>query len=110
MSSRPSQRPLPLNSKRLTATLLRQLAVGLELPTAGSLDELRQVIDGRLTELGRDPLNTQVLLQERESGVWVCLQDAGGVFLETEPVSEREVAVKVDWQSLTTPWNRRTRR
>ena len=43
-------RPLPLNSKRLTAALLRQLAGGLELPVTASPDELRQLIEGKLEE------------------------------------------------------------
>ena len=73
------RRPVPLNSKRLTAPVLKQLVKGLEVPTAGSAEEIRQLIEGELGEK-----NTQVLVQEDEHGVRVCLQDADGVFLEVE--------------------------
>ena len=36
---------LPLNSKRLTAAHLRQIASALDLPTTGAADQLRQVRD-----------------------------------------------------------------
>jgi len=45
------RRPVPLNSKRLTAPVLKQLAKGLEVPTAGFAEEIRQLIEGKL---GRD--------------------------------------------------------
>ena len=51
---------LPLNSRRLTATHLHRLAAELELPTEASADELRQMIDGKLTETGRDVMNVQL--------------------------------------------------
>ena len=44
----PSGKILPLNSRRLTSSHLKQLAESLELPTAGSLDQLRQLIEGKL--------------------------------------------------------------
>ena len=34
---------LPLNSKRLTATNLKRIATGLELPTTSSLDEIQML-------------------------------------------------------------------
>ena len=43
---------LPLNSKRLTAHHLWHLAAELEVPTGASADELRQMIDGKLSEAG----------------------------------------------------------
>ena len=39
----PRGRPLPLNSKKVTIANLQLLARGLELPTAASADELRQL-------------------------------------------------------------------
>ena len=47
-----SERPLPLNSKRLTGVLLKQLARGLEIPSTSSGDELRTLIEGKLGDLG----------------------------------------------------------
>ena len=78
-------RPLPLNSKRLTGAVLRQIARGLGVPGTASADEVRQVVEGKLGELGRDPRNTQVCWVEVEEGLKVTLKDADGVFLEVEP-------------------------
>ena len=72
---------LPFNSKRLKATNLKRIAQALELPTSSSVDEVRTLVDGRLTELGREPRNTQVHVQK--SGV-IELVDAEGVFLQIE--------------------------
>ena len=84
-------RPLPLNSKRLLAAHVRQLARTLELPTTVSANEIRQMIDGKLTEMGREPPNVQVVVQ-RELGetlrAWLYLQDKGGVFMESELAPE----------------------
>ena len=81
-----SGRPLPLNSKRLTGALLKRLARGLEIPSTASGDELRTLIEGRLGDLGRDPRNTQVVLQDAQTGVNISLQDVEGVFLTVEPI------------------------
>ena len=80
---------LPLNSKRLTQDKLRQLARALELPTAASSDDLRQLIAGKLEGQGRQPMNVQVILRETASGPHLSLQDEDGMFLEAEP-PERE--------------------
>ena len=80
-----ARRTLPLNSRRLTAALLRQLAGGLGLPTTASSDDLRTLIEGKLTEAGRDPLHTQVVLREHERGTHMSLQDETGVFHEFDP-------------------------
>ena len=44
------------------------------------------MIDGKLGDMGRDPRNTQALLQEAENGVSVSLQEVDGVFLTVEPL------------------------
>lgn len=59
----PSGKLLPLNSRRLTSVQLRKIAEGLELPTAGSTDEIRQLIEGKLEE-GHDVHNVQVVVKE----------------------------------------------
>ena len=79
-------RPLPLNSKKLTGVLLKQLARGLEIPTSSSGDDLRTLIEGKLGEMGHDPRNTQAVLQEAETGINISLQDAEGVFLTVKPI------------------------
>ena len=81
-------RPMPLNSKKLTGILLRQLARGLQIEnTAGtSVAELRQLVEGQVEDLGHEPRQTQVVLTEVEHGVKVCLRDADGTFLTVEPL------------------------
>ena len=53
----------PLNSKRLVAVHLKQLAETLRLPTTGAPDEIRQMIDGKLQET-REVGNVQVVVAE----------------------------------------------
>ncbi len=77
----PPGRLLPLNSRRLTGRHIRAIAEALQLPTKASIDELRQLIDGKLAETERDSQNVQVL-ESRESGL-LFLLDETGVFLET---------------------------
>ena len=78
-------RTYPLNSRRLTADVIGRIAKELGLPTAGSLEETRQILDGKLVEMGREPRNVQVDLEETEGGVSVYLKDESGVFLEAQP-------------------------
>ncbi len=54
---------LPLNSRRLNAGHLQLLAETLGLPTGMSTEELRQVIDGKLTDMEHDSRNVQVVIQ-----------------------------------------------
>ena len=48
----PEGRTLPLNSRRLDAWHLQQLAVLLELPRNAFMDDTQQMIDRKLTEMG----------------------------------------------------------
>ena len=81
-------RPMPLNSKKLTGILLRQLARGLQIEsTAGtSVAELCQLVEGQVEDLGHEPRHMQVVHTEVEHGVQVCLRDADGTFLTVEPL------------------------
>ena len=86
----PRGRSLPLNSKRLTVAHVQQLARTLALPTTASSDDIRQMTDGKLTEMGREPPIVQVIVQREVEGgrAYLYLQDASGVFLESEPDPE----------------------
>ena len=84
------RRPLPLNSRRLTAQTLRQLAEGLGVPSGASHGDLLSMIKGTLSEEGHDPLQTQVVLRTVEHGVHITLQDETGVFKEIEPPDPEE--------------------
>ena len=78
-------RLLPLNSRRMTGLLLRQLAVELRLPTSGTVEDTRQLIIGKLEEMGKEPMNVQVRLQDTAGGLEISLQDADGIFLKASP-------------------------
>ena len=77
-------KPLPLNSKRLKVLHVKQIAASMTLPTTGSADEVRQMIKGRLADMGKDPRHVQVLIPEAE-GAHLQLQDVDGVFLDVAP-------------------------
>ena len=86
----PRGKLLPLNSRRLTTVQLKKIAEGLELPSLGSADEIRQVIEGKLQER-HDVHNIQVVVQEATSvSVSLALLDEDGVFLTVAPF-QREV-------------------
>ena len=55
-----------------------------------SLDDIRQLVEGKLVEIDRDPRNVQVALCDLPEGVKIQLWDAGGAFLELEPSSPQE--------------------
>ena len=73
----------PLNSKRLSAQVVRWIAVALGLPKA-SLADTRQMVEGSLSE-DREPRNVQVDLVGSESGMIIRLRDADRVFLDIMP-------------------------
>ena len=77
---------LPLNSKRLKTTHLRQIRKALDLPTSVSVDEIRGLIEGKLAESGRQPMNVQVTIGDDSS---LTLSDEDGVFLSVK-APERE--------------------
>ena len=80
-------RIFPLNSRRITAQILKRIVEQLEVAATGSLDEIRAAVDGKLAELGQEPRNVQVLIGEESAS----LADAEGVFLT------------VEWESETVP-------
>ena len=52
---------MPMNSKRLTKTYLSRIAEKLELPAKASAEETRQIIEGKLLEMGKEPHNVQIV-------------------------------------------------
>ena len=76
---------LPMNSKRLAKTYLSWIAEKVELPSTASAEETRQLIEGKLLEMDKEPLDIQVELKQRELGEFILLRDVDGVFLEVEP-------------------------
>ena len=59
---------VPLNSKRLTITYLCKITQAMELPVSVSGEQFRQLIEGKIIGMGKEPRNVQVLIKEVESG------------------------------------------
>ena len=70
-----------LNSKRIVASQLQALAKSLKLPTGVSPLETRQLIEGRLMELGYQPEKVQIVVTEEAGGdtSHILLVDESGV-------------------------------
>ena len=92
---------LPLNSKRLTAAHLRQIASALELPTKGAADQLRQVVEGRLQTDGYEAKNVQVALEDCTLvRTKISLLAEGGVIVEPEPLHRETEGIHVEMEDL----------
>ena len=52
---------------------MQQLARELEVPTVASSDDVRQMIEGKLQEIGREPANVHVIVQQESGGSRVHL-------------------------------------
>ena len=76
---------MPMNSKRLMKTYLSRINEKLELPAKASTEEMRQIIEGKLWEMGKKPHNVQVEVAVREQGEFIFLRDVDEVFLEVRP-------------------------
>ena len=73
----------------------------LNLPTTSPTEDLRLIIDGKLTEQDRESQNVQVAVHE-VSGVQVQLYliDGIGVFHESEPLFQSQQAVPEQQKEL----------
>ena len=96
----PRGRVLPLNSKRLTTTHLKQVAEKLELPTTTSADQIRQLIEGKLQE-DREVSNVQVVQESTYCELKLSLINEEGVFLETDPTAKSVESVTSELEGLS---------
>ena len=69
----------PLNSKHVKALHLQQIAAALGLPTRGTAAITRQLIEGKLLEMDREPKNAQVITQGTSENSVIFLVDENGV-------------------------------
>ena len=76
----------PINSKRIVVEQLRRLARILDVSADGSLDTLRQVIEGKLIQLDHEPRNMQVIVSSEDARLYL-VDDAGVICEELEHVS-----------------------
>ena len=78
-------RQMPL---RVTRPILHSLAAELGLPTSASTEDLRQMVDGKLADMGRELRDVLVVIKrettEAEGSGRVLLHDGEGGFLDTE--------------------------
>ena len=98
----PRGRVVPLNSRRLTAAHLKRVAEALELPTTGSADQLRQLIEGKLESDKRvEATNVQVVIQEEQCvELKLSLMDESGILLTTEPIRFSKQEAESDMEAV----------
>ena len=73
---------------RLTRSHIKQLAKSFDLPLHGCLmAETRQMVEGKITELGKQPQNVHILIRrdEESEGLHLSLQDESEIFHEVQP-------------------------
>ena len=71
----PKRNVYPLNSRRLVAGQLRRLAGMLGLPTSSTQASTRQLIEGKLLELGHESKNVQVIELEEDARLFLVTDD-----------------------------------
>ena len=87
----------PLNSKRISLAQLRQLAQALDLPVAASMADLKVMVEEKLRELERGPVNVQMVVKEIPDGSQSLeLQDESGTFLEATASTCSKASTLVD--------------
>ena len=69
----------PLNSKRLKAARIRQLAAALDVPTGAAAHEVCQRLGEKIRTLGHDPANVQVIVKGKGNNSSLYLVDDTGV-------------------------------
>ena len=82
---------LPFNSRRVTVAQLKKLGRALGVPTAASGEEVRQMIETKLEEQGREPRDVQVVLWGTGAVADVGLCDAEGTFLQAGAEVNQEI-------------------
>ena len=76
--------PIPLNSRRLTANHVKRMARALGVPTTAAGEDIRQMVEGKITETGHEPRNVQVKLAGPTPDCAFSLLDDEGEFLVVE--------------------------
>ena len=87
----------PLNSRKVTARVVRALAEKLGLPTSGTREDTLQIVIGKLQDDGKVPSNVQVTIHD----IHIALQDDEGQFLETEFVATQDEEPQDDVEAIS---------
>ena len=77
-----------LNSKRLTTLHLQWIADSLGLPTKGSAAVTRQLIEGKLMEMGKELPNVQVVVQGTDENSVLFLINEDGIICTIKPACD----------------------
>ena len=75
------------------------------MTSSGSINDLRLVIEGKITELGREPCNVQVLFEEHTSEAAFTLLDDSGEFLTVSAVETELPMLLEDGEVNSDPEN-----
>ena len=81
VTSRACERTYPLNSRRLTTDVVGRLA--------GSLEETRLMLEGKLLEREQEPRNVQVVIKETAEGSMLSLPGRERHFPGDSPSEKR---------------------
>ena len=75
----PEGDPIPLNARRLTLSMLCQIGEALGVPSSSSATnaELKLMMEGRLTEMGYDLANVQVIVSDNTNEPMYLVNDEG---------------------------------
>ena len=94
----PEGKRIPFNSRRLPAAYLKQVGEALRLPTGGSREELRQLVEGKLaTKRGVEVSSVQVVAHEaHQIATKLWLVDSEGVVLETTTTKEVDTPDEIE--------------
>ena len=106
LTSDTRSRTLPLNSRRLTSSIVTRIEKALELPSTGTLEDTKQIVEGKLTEMGLEPKHMLIVVHVTEGGgaPKIELKNAEGVFqtIEVEVSAEGdEEELERDWESAS---------
>ena len=79
----------PLNSKRLNSMRLKQIGEALGVsPSLATRSQLKLMIEGKLTDMGYDSCNVQVIISDCESDkTMIYLVDNEGVIKQIDSVA-----------------------
>ena len=70
--------PFPLNSRCMKAVYLRRVAEKLGLPSNTTANDLRQIVESKLREMGHEPGDLQVAVEESPTTETLRLLNAYG--------------------------------
>ena len=86
----PEENAYPLNSKKLVADQLHRLAGMLGLPSSSTGSSTRQLIEGKLLQMGKEPRNVQVILSDEGRRLYL-VNDDGVIIVEPKHMSNTGV-------------------